>query len=148
MHGRLQIALVADVDDELRPFAHAERRAGDGAVVGEHADSRAADALRHRRDPQLERVAVAELDELGLGCLCQARRIRLEMVLVVPVVMFVVLHRQTPSAAPAACGARLSLVSGAASPPPSSWPAMNPASSATKPSRAEPRVCCHDSPRK
>ena len=65
VHGRLEVALVDDVDDELRALAHAQRRAGDRAVVGDHAHGVVADPLRDRRDPQLERVAVGELHDLG-----------------------------------------------------------------------------------
>ena len=39
---------------ELGPLRHPQRRAGDGAVVGEHPHRRVADALGHRRDAQRE----------------------------------------------------------------------------------------------
>ena len=51
VHRRLEVALVDDVDDELRALADAERRAGYRSVVGDHAHGVAADALGHRRDP-------------------------------------------------------------------------------------------------
>ena len=153
VNGRLEVAFVDDVDDEFGALADADRRTGHRAVVGDHANGVLAEALRDRRDPQLEPVAVAELDDLRPGRLGQARRLRREVlevrfVLVVVVVMLVMFHRQIPSAAPAACGARLSFVSGAGSLPPPSCAAMKAASSATKPSSAEPRVCCQERPRK
>ena len=127
VNRRLEVAFVDDVDDELGALADANRRTGHRAVVGDHANGVVAEALRDRRDPQLEPVAVAELDDLRSGRLGQARRLRREVLelrlalLVVVVVMLVMFHRQIPSAAPAACGARLSFVSGAGSLPPPSW---------------------------
>ena len=47
------------------PCGDPQRRAGDGAVVGEHPHRRVADALGHRRDAQREPVAVGELDRRG-----------------------------------------------------------------------------------
>ena len=64
MHGRLEVAVVRDVDDELGALAHAQRRAGNRAVVREHAHRRVPDPLRDRADPQVDRVAVAEVDHL------------------------------------------------------------------------------------
>ena len=64
VHGRLQVAVVGDVHDELGAFAHAQRRARDRAVVGEHAHGRVPDPLGDRADPQLDRVAVGEVDHL------------------------------------------------------------------------------------
>ena len=72
--GRLEVALVDDVHDELRALAHAQRRAGDGAVVGDHPHGVVADPLRDRRDPELEGVAVGELHHLGRRRLRQGRR--------------------------------------------------------------------------
>jgi hypothetical protein len=62
--GRLEIALVDDVHDELRALAHAQRRARDRAVVGDHPHGVIAEPLRDRRDPQLERLPVGEVDHL------------------------------------------------------------------------------------
>ena len=64
MHGRVEVALVDDVDADLRVLAHAQRRPGNRAVVGEHAHALALDLLRHRRDPQLDAVPVANIDDL------------------------------------------------------------------------------------
>ena len=98
VHGRLQVALVDDVHDELRAFAHAQRRAGDRPVVGDHSHGVVADALRDGRDPELEGVAVGELHHLGRHRLRQPRGVGREgggrrgRVVVVVVVMLVVLH--------------------------------------------------------
>ena len=48
VHRRLEVALVDDVDHELRALADAERRAGHRAVVGDHAHGVAADAAWRR----------------------------------------------------------------------------------------------------
>jgi hypothetical protein len=58
VHRRLKIALVDDVDLDLRALRHPNRGAGDRAVVGQHSHRRIADALGHRRDLQVERGAV------------------------------------------------------------------------------------------
>ena len=65
MDGRLQIAVVDDLDRDLRSLADAQRRTGDGAVVGEHAHSRVGELLRDGRDPQLDRVVVCDFDDLA-----------------------------------------------------------------------------------
>ena len=78
--GRLHVALVLDVDQQLRPLGNPQRRAGDGAVVGEHPHRRVADALGHRRDAQREAVAVGELDGRGGGRCRQAGRLARELV--------------------------------------------------------------------
>ena len=80
VNGRLEVALVDDVDDELGALTDADRRTGHRAVVGDHANGVVAEALRDRRDPQLEPVAVAELDDLRSGRLGQARRLRREVI--------------------------------------------------------------------
>ena len=64
VHRRLEVRLVADVDDHLGALAHLQRRAGDRPVVGEHAHRGVAEALRHGRDPQVELVPVREFDDL------------------------------------------------------------------------------------
>jgi len=70
--GGLEIAFVDDVDHELGPLAHFQRRAWDRGVVGEHANRPASELLRDRSDPELELVAVRELDDLGLADFGQA----------------------------------------------------------------------------
>ena len=66
VHRRLQVAVVRDVHDHFRALTHLQRRAWDRAVVGQHPDRRLADPLRHGCYAQIERVAVGELDDLGL----------------------------------------------------------------------------------
>ena len=78
--GRLHVALVLDVDKQLRPLGNPQGRAGDGAVVGEHPDRRVADALGHRRDAQREAVTVGELDGRSGGRRRQAGRLARELV--------------------------------------------------------------------
>jgi hypothetical protein len=66
MHGRVHIALVEDVDLDLRPLRQFENRPGYRAVVGEHPHQAVADLLDHWRDAKFDAVAIRELDELGL----------------------------------------------------------------------------------
>ena len=80
VHRRLEIALVDDVDLDLRALRHAQRRAGDRAVVGQHAHVRVADALGDRRDPQLECPARRDVDDLGRAALRQPGRVLGEVV--------------------------------------------------------------------
>ena len=54
MDGVLHVASVLDVDGYLGALADFERRAGDGAVVGEHPHSGVPEALGDRRDAQLD----------------------------------------------------------------------------------------------
>ena len=77
--GGLHVALVLDVDDDLRALLHLERGAGDRAVVGQHPHRRVAKPLGHRRDPQVELIAVGQLDQLGGACLGKARDVRREV---------------------------------------------------------------------
>jgi hypothetical protein len=65
VHGGIEITLVDDVDDNFGALTHLERRARDGAVVGEHPNRLAFQLLGDGRDTELELVAVRELDELG-----------------------------------------------------------------------------------
>ena len=80
VHRRLEIALVDDVDLDLRALRHAQRRARDRAVVGQHAHVRVADALGDRRDPQLERPARRHVDDPGRAALRQPGRVLGEVV--------------------------------------------------------------------
>jgi hypothetical protein len=63
--GRLEVALVDGIHEDLRALRHLQRGAGDRSVVGEHANGRISDLLGDGRDPELELVAVRELDQLG-----------------------------------------------------------------------------------
>ena len=65
--GGLDVAVVGHVDDDLRPLVHMETGAGDGTVVGEHAQDVVADAVGHRRDAKVESVAVTESDGFRAG---------------------------------------------------------------------------------
>jgi hypothetical protein len=91
--GRLQVAVIGDVHDELGSFANAQRRAGNRAVVGEHADGRVPDLLGDRADPQLDGVAVGEVDHLRRGRVRQAGGRGREGLLAVCVLFVRVLHR-------------------------------------------------------
>ena len=62
--GGLHVALVLDIDDDLRALPHLEDRSGDRIVVGEHPHGVVAEALRDRSDTEVELVAVRELDPL------------------------------------------------------------------------------------
>jgi hypothetical protein len=65
MDRGLQVALVLGVDDDLRPLGDLEGRARDRAVVGQHPHAGVSDALLDRCDPQVERIAVGQLHEVG-----------------------------------------------------------------------------------
>ena len=72
MHGRFGVGVVADVDGDLGSLRDAQGRAGDRAVVGEHADPVVAELLDDGRDAQVEGVAVVELDDRGSGGVVEA----------------------------------------------------------------------------
>ena len=63
--GALHVALVLDVDNDLRALLHFQRRPWNRAVVGEHPHRRVAELLGDRSDPQLEFVALGQLDDVG-----------------------------------------------------------------------------------
>src|SRR5215210_5032508 len=69
VHGRLEIAFVDRVDEDLRALLHLHRGAWNRSVVGEHTDGRSSDLLRDRRDSQLEFITIRELDDLALATL-------------------------------------------------------------------------------
>ena len=58
MDGGLHVALVLDVDDDLRALLDFENRPGDRAVVGQHPHDAVADALGHGPDAEVELIAV------------------------------------------------------------------------------------------
>ena len=61
----LQVAPVLDIDDDLGVLLHLQGRPGYRAVVGQHPHPGVAEILGHRRDAQVEAVAVGQLDHLG-----------------------------------------------------------------------------------
>jgi hypothetical protein len=69
---RLDIAVVGQVDGDLRPVVDVQRRAGDRAVVMEHPAVVAGNTLAYRSEAQLIRVAVARPDDRLRVCLGQA----------------------------------------------------------------------------
>ena len=87
VHGRLGVGVVANADRDLRSLTHAQRRAGDRPVVGEHADAVVAELLDDRRDAQVEGVAVGELDDGGPGRSRRGRSTSVEKVAVMSVVV-------------------------------------------------------------
>ena len=152
--GRVEVAVVGDVHGDRRALRDLQRRAGDGAVVGQHPHGRVADPLLDRDDLELELVAVGELDQLGLAGLRQALGLARELDRLAVVFVARLVHRlhplrsselgqvprRRPLSAPAGCAFDC-------------WysairSAMNSASSLTKPISAEPRVCCQVRPRK
>ena len=62
--GRVHVALVLDVHRDLGALLDPEDRAGNRAVVGEHAHRVVAYALRDRANPKIELVTVLQLDVL------------------------------------------------------------------------------------
>ena len=73
--GGVYVALVLDVNDDLRPLLHLQDRPGDRSVVGQHPHGRVADPLGVRRDVQGELVAVRQLDQLRRARLRETGRI-------------------------------------------------------------------------
>ena len=139
VHGRLVIAFVRDVDDDLRVLLHLERRAGDRAVVGEHAHGVLADPFRDGLDPKVELVPVLEVDDLGTRSFGQTGGLSGKWSRA---------SRQPPPLVPSvscSCGSRSG---GRPFADASICSAMNSASSLTQPMSAEPRVYCHGIPRK
>ena len=63
VHGGFVVAVVADPHRHLRALCHAQGRAGDGAVVGEHAHAGIAELVDDGGDAQVVGVAVAEFDD-------------------------------------------------------------------------------------
>jgi hypothetical protein len=70
VHSRRVVALVLDVDDDLRTLLDLEHGPRDRAVVGQHPHLSSGQLLDHWGNAQVELVAIAELDQLrgvGLG---------------------------------------------------------------------------------
>ena len=132
----LHVALVFDLDGDLRAFGDPQHRAGNRAVVGEHPHDVIADPLGNGGDPKRVLVAVRQLHLLGHACLRQAGDIRREVIVGAG-------HRCSWSSGGGRAGS-----ADAASRNASMRAARYSASSLTHPSSAEPRVCCQDSPRK
>jgi hypothetical protein len=80
VHGLLQVAVVDDIDLDLRALADLQRRPGDGAVVSQHPHGGVAELLAHGRDPQLEALIRGQLDNLGRGGGRQAADVARELV--------------------------------------------------------------------
>ena len=72
---RLDVTVVRDVDDDLGPLVDVKRRAGDGAVVGDHPDGGPADVLDDGRDLEGQSIAVAEPMQGGSLDEREARRV-------------------------------------------------------------------------
>ena len=67
VHGGVQVAVVGDMDDDLGALPDVQRGAGDRAVVAEHPHGAVAKPFGHRTDPQLQHVAVVELEHGRAG---------------------------------------------------------------------------------
>src|SRR3954449_12342172 len=83
MHSRLDVAVIAYPDGELRALIDVQGRAWDGAVVGEHAQLGAVDLLADREDAQVEDSAVIEPDHARARHFGQSCRIGSEQFLLV-----------------------------------------------------------------
>ena len=80
VHRLLQVAVVDDVDLDLRALADLQRRPGNRAVVGQHPHGGVAEPLAHRRDPQLKALTLGQLDKLGRSGGRQAAGVAWELV--------------------------------------------------------------------
>ena len=107
------VAVVRHVDDDLRSLPDAQGGSRDRAVVGEPPHRDAPDALRHGSDPQVELVAVGQVDlrrRVGRKQPGNVRRVRSAAVVLVvlhavaPVSRFV--HASSMPANPPACRGR------------------------------------------
>ena len=79
VHGRVEVSVVGHVDGDHRALRDLQSRAGDGAVVGEHAHGGIANPLLDGHDLELEFVAIGELDQLRPACLGQPLRLAREL---------------------------------------------------------------------
>ena len=66
VHGRVDVAVVRHMDGDRRALRNLQRRAGHGAVVGEHSHGVVAHSFPYGGDLEVELVSVSELDQLGL----------------------------------------------------------------------------------
>jgi hypothetical protein len=64
VNGRRVVALVFDVDHDLRALLDLEDRTRDRVVVGQHSHLGPGEVLDHRRYSQIELVSIAKLDWL------------------------------------------------------------------------------------
>ena len=80
MDRGVHVALVLDVDDDLRALLHLQGRSGNRPVVGQHPDRRVAQSLGDRSDPQIEMLTVRQLDQLGRARLGKPRRVGREAI--------------------------------------------------------------------
>jgi hypothetical protein len=60
VHRRVHVALIDNVDNELRALPNPEYRTRDRPVIREHSYGRAADPFLHRRDPEIELRAIGQ----------------------------------------------------------------------------------------
>jgi hypothetical protein len=65
MDGVLHVPLVLDVDDYRRALLHLQDGARNRAVIGQHPHPGVPETLGNGGDPQLELVAVRELDQFS-----------------------------------------------------------------------------------
>ena len=87
----VHVALVLDVDDDLRALLHLQDRSGNRPVVGQHPNRRVAQSLGDRSDPQFQMLTVRQLDNLGSPRLGKPRRVSREVIRELGI--GVVLHR-------------------------------------------------------
>ena len=72
VHGGVQVAVVGDIDDDLRSLLDTKRGTGDRAVVAEHPNGAVAKPLGYRSNAKVNRVPVGELQDLGCRGLGEA----------------------------------------------------------------------------
>jgi hypothetical protein len=70
VHGRVQVTLIRDMDNDLGALSDLEGGTGDGAVVAQHADGAVAEPFGDGPDVEVQGAAVGQLQQCrpsGLG---------------------------------------------------------------------------------
>ena len=96
VNGRVEVAVVDDMDGDRCVLRDLQSGAWDGAVVRQHAHGRITDPFLDGLDLELELVTVGQLDDLGRHSIGQSVRLAREFKGVAVAVRAVVVHRLGP----------------------------------------------------